>query len=199
MARYADDLVAALDALGIRQTVVCGLSMGGYVLFDLLRRHRDRVKAIVLACTKPDADSAEARRNRDALAALAEREGQDAVVERLLPRLLAPVTPSAQPEVVGQVREMARRWSVPGLVGALRTLRDRPDSTETLRGVRVPTLVLVGSDDEIAPPDTARAMAQLIPDAQCHVVPAAGHIAPLEQPLATSRLLADFLRALPPS
>jgi len=62
--------------------------------------------------------------------------------------------------------------------------------------VRVPTLVLVGSEDEIASPDTARAMARLIPDAQYHVVPAAGHIAPLEQPLATSRLLADFLRGL---
>ena len=86
---------------------------------------------------------------------------------------------------------------MPALVGALRVLRDRPDSTETLRGVRVPTLVLVGSEDEIAPPDTARTMAQLIPDAQYHVVPAAGHIAPLEQPLAANRLLADFLSGLP--
>jgi len=119
------------------------------------------------------------------------------VIEQLLPRLLAPATQATQPEVAGQVREMARRWSVPGFVGALRVLRDRPDSTETLRGVRVPTLVLVGSEDEIAPPDTAHAMAQLIPDAQYHVVPAAGHIAPLEQPLAASRLLADFLSALP--
>ena len=193
MARYADDLVAALDALGIRQTVVCGLSMGGYVLFDLLRRHRDRVKAIVLACTKPDADSAEARRNRDALAALAEREGQDAVVERLLPRLLAPVTPSAQPEVVGQVREMARRWSIPGIVGAVRAMRDRSDSTETLRQLRLPTLVLAGSEDQIAPPEVARAMAALVPGAQLYVVPAAGHLAPLEQPLATTRRLVDFL------
>ena len=199
LARYADDLVAVLDALGVRQAVLCGLSMGGYVIFELLRRHPGRVKAMILADTKPQADSAEAKRGREELTQVAQRDGQDAVIERLLPRLLAPATQATQPEVAGQVREMARRWSVPGLVGALRTLRDRPDSTETLRGVRVPTLVLVGSDDEIAPPDTARAMAQLIPDAQCHVVPAAGHIAPLEQPLATSRLLADFLRALPRS
>src|SRR5207245_11499539 len=128
---------------------------------------------------------------------VAERGGQDAGIERLLPRLLAPATRAPQPEVAGQVREMARRWSLPGLVGALRVLRDRPDSSETLRGVRVPTLVLVGSEDEIAPPDAARAMAQLIPDAQYHVVPAAGHIAPLEQPLAANRLLADFLSGLP--
>ncbi len=195
--RYADDLVAVLDAVGVRQAVLCGLSMGGYVIFELLRRHPERVKALILADTKPEPDSAEAKRGREELTQVAQRDGQDAVIERLLPRLLAAATQATQPEVAGQVREMAHRWSVPGLVGALRTLRDRPDSTDTLRGVRVPTLVLVGSEDQIAPPDTARAMAQLIPGAQCHVVPAAGHIAPLEQPLATSRVVADFLRAIP--
>ena len=82
-------------------------------------------------------------------------------------------------------------------MGALRTLRDRPDSTATLRAVRVPTLIVVGQDDEVAPPAAAQAMAALIPGAQCHVIPAAGHLAPLEQPLATGRLLADFLSGLP--
>src|SRR2546428_13145115 len=113
----------------------------------VLGRRPGRGKAGILADTKPQADSAEAKRGREELTQVAQREGQDAVIERLLPRLLAPATQAAQPEVAGQVREMARRWSVPGLVGALRTLRDRPDSTETLRGVRVPTLVLVGSED----------------------------------------------------
>ncbi len=197
LTRYADDLVAVLDAVGVRQAVLCGLSMGGYVIFELLRRHPERVKALILADTKPEPDSAEAKRGREELTQVAQRDGQDAVIERLLPRLLAAATQATQPEVAGQVREMAHRWSVPGLVGALRTLRDRPDSTDTLRGVRAPTLVLVGSEDQIAPPDTARAMAQLIPGAHCHVVPAAGHIAPLEQPLATSRVVADFLRAIP--
>jgi len=186
-----------LDHVGVRDAVLCGLSMGGYVIFELLRRHPERVKALILADTKVEPDSADAKRGRDELAALAEREGPDAVIERLLPRLLAPTTHAAQPEVVAQVREMARRWSVPGLVGALRTLRDRPDSTDTLRGVHVPALVLVGSEDAIATPAAARSMAQLVPGAEYHVVPAAGHLAPLEQPLATSRIVADFLSALP--
>ncbi len=193
ISRYADDLVAVLDALGIRASAVCGLSMGGYVVFDLLRRYPDRVSAVLLVDTKPDADSPEAKRARDELATVAEREGPDAVIERLLPRLLAPQT---QPEVAAQVRDMARRWSAPGLVGALRALRDRPDSTETLRGVKVPTLVLVGSEDQIAPPGVGRVMAALVPGAQFHVVPAAGHLPPLEQPLATTRLLADFLATI---
>src|SRR5437588_197293 len=81
--------------------------------------------------------------------------------------------------------------------GPLRVLRDRPDSTATLRAVRVPTLIVVGQDDQVSPPDAAHAMAALIPGARCHLIPAAGHLAPLEQPLATGRLLADFLSGLP--
>src|ERR1051325_11660704 len=104
LVRYADDLVAVLDALGIRAAVLCGLSMGGYVIFELLRRHAERVRAIILADTKAEPDSAEGKRGRDELAALAERQGQDAVIDRLLPRLLAPATLGTQPEVVAQVR-----------------------------------------------------------------------------------------------
>src|SRR5207237_9055538 len=96
-----------------------------------------------------------------------------------------------------QVREMARRWTVPGLVGALRVLRDRPDSTATLRAVRVPTLIVAGQDDQVSPPDAAHAMAALIPGAQCHVIPAAGHLAPPQQPIRTGRVVAAFLRGLP--
>ena len=196
LARYADDLVAVLDAVGVRDAALCGLSMGGYVIFELLRRHPERLKALILVDTKPTPDSAETKRDRNELAAEVERQGAEVLVQRLLPRLLAPATQTTQPEVVAQVREMARRWSVPAVVGALRALRDRPDSSDTLRGVRVPTLVLVGHEDAIAPPAAALAMAKLVPDAQCHVVPAAGHLAPLEQPLATSRLLGDFLGAI---
>jgi YbgC/YbaW family acyl-CoA thioester hydrolase len=196
LARYADDLVAVLDAVGVRSVVACGLSMGGYIVFELLRRHPQRVKALILADTKAGADSSEAKRGRDELVSIAERDGPDAVLERLLPQLLAPATLDTQPEITGQVREMARGWSMPALVGAQRAMRERPDSSEVLRGVRLPTLVVVGSEDAIASPAAAQEMAALIPGAQCHVVPAAGHLAPLEQPLATSRLLADFLAAL---
>lgn len=194
--RYADDLVAVLDAVGVGQPVVCGLSMGGYVLFELLRRYPERVRAAVLCDTRPQADSAEARRNRDELAALAVERGPDAVAERLLPGLLAPATLADQPEVMTQCRDMARRCSVAGMVGALRAMRERPDSTPLLETIRVPTLVVVGAEDRASPPPVAQAMAQAIPGARCAVIPGAGHVAPLEQPLATSRVLADFLDSL---
>jgi len=196
VARYADDVVHVLDALGIDRAVVCGLSLGGYILFDLLRRHAGRIRAAVLCNTKATADSPEARRGRDEMAALAEREGVGAVAERLLPQLLAPATVAAQPDVVTHLRDMIDRTPLPGLVGALRALRDRPDSTPMLGSIGVPVLAVAGADDKIAPVDVMRAMAAAIPGAQFAVIPAAGHLAPLEQPLATSRVVADFLDAV---
>jgi 3-oxoadipate enol-lactonase len=191
--RYADDLVGVLDAAGVGEAVVCGLSMGGYIVFELLRRYPERVRAVVLCDTRSQADSAEARRNRDELATLAMHGGPDAVAERLLPGLLAPATLADQPEVMTQCREMARRWSVAGMVGALHAMRERPDSTALLGTLRIPTLVVVGAEDRPSPPSVAQSMAQAIPGARCAVIPGAGHVAPLEQPLATSRVLAEFL------
>ena len=196
--RYADDLVAVLDALGVRETVVCGLSMGGYITFELLRRYPERVRAVVLCDTRAEADSAEARRNRDELAALAVSEGPGAVAERMIPKLLAGATVADQPEVVTQCREMAGRYSAAGVTGALRAMRERPDSTPMLSTISVPALVVVGAEDKVSPPAVAQAMARVIPGGRCAVIPGAGHVAPLEQPLATTRVLTDFLEALGP-
>jgi pimeloyl-ACP methyl ester carboxylesterase len=114
----------------------------------------------------------------------------------LLPDLVGPTTRSAQPEIAEAVRGMASRWTVPGLVGAIRMMRDRPDSTATLAQVNVPTLVMGGSDDAVTPPDVVKKMAAIIPGARYVPIAAAGHLAPLEQPLATTRLIADFLETL---
>jgi len=196
MSRYADDLVAVLDALQLKQVVVAGLSMGGYVAFDLVRRHGDRVKALILANTRAEPDTAESRKTRDELAALAAREGVEAVNARLLPKLLAPSAFTRQAELVTEVREMMGRYGVPGLVGALRALRDRPDSTETLKAIRVPTLVLAGEEDQLIAPAVGERMAAAIPGARFVTIPDAGHLAPLEQPIPTSSALAEFLGGL---
>jgi len=196
MSRYADDLVQVLDALDIRQAVVCGLSMGGYILFELLRRHSGRVRAAIFCNTKAGADSPEAKRDRDAMAALAQAKGAAAVAEELLPKLLAHATFAAQPQVVAEVREIVARAPVAGIVGALRALRDRPDSTPMLGSIRVPVLVVAGDDDQIAPAAGMQEMARAIPGAQFALIPKAGHLAPLEQPITASGALADFVAGL---
>jgi len=196
MARYSEDLVQVLDARDIRQAIVCGLSMGGYILFELLRRHAGRVRAAILCNTKATPDSPDAKRDRNAMAALAQKDGARAVADKLLPKLLSRATFAAQAQVVAEVREIIERAPVPGIVGALRALRDRPDSTPMLGSIRVPVLVLAGDDDQIAPAAGMQEMARAIPGAQFALIPTAGHLAPLEQPTTTSAALADFVAGL---
>jgi pimeloyl-ACP methyl ester carboxylesterase len=196
MGSYADDLIAMLDRSQIEHAVVCGLSMGGYIAFELLRRFAERVRAVILCNTKAAADSADAKRGRDALAARAQQGGAPAVADALLPKLLARVTEERQPAVVREVREMIMRQPVWGIVGALRALRDRPDSTSTLGRIGVPALVVAGDDDQIAPAAEMEAMARAIPGAKFRVVHGAGHLAPLEQPLAVRGAIRGFLQTL---
>ena len=194
MARYADDLMKVLDALDVAAAVVCGLSMGGYVIFELLRRYRSRVRAAILCDTKAEADTEEGRRGREEMMALARGAGAEAVAEKMIPTLLADATRAERPEVEGQVLDMIRRAPVPGIVGALQAMRDRVDSTSVLPELRLPVLVLAGEEDGISPPETGRALAEKIKGARFAAVAGAGHLPPLEQPFVTTRLIADFLK-----
>jgi YbgC/YbaW family acyl-CoA thioester hydrolase len=197
MAAYASDLVRLLDKLRIERAVIAGLSMGGYVAFELLRRYRERVMGLILLDTRPDADTPEGRRGREALIEVARSQGGAAVAEHLLPKLLGRSTQRTQPQIAEQVRDMARRAPVQGIVGALAAMRDRPDSTPHLGAIDVPTLVVVGEEDELTPPAVARAMTSAIPSAAMTTIPGAGHLAPLEAPTAVSRVIAEFLEAVP--
>jgi len=196
MAAYADDLARLLDRLEIRRAVVAGLSMGGYVAFEMLRRHRDRVAGLILMDTRAEADGAEARAAREQMIALARAEGVREVAERMLPRLVGRSTQQTQPHLVEQVREMMARAPLPGVVGALGAMRDRADATPLLPEIAVPTLVVVGQEDEMTPPATARALTEAIPSAAMTVIPGAGHLAPLEAPTAVTRVCAEFLEAM---
>jgi 3-oxoadipate enol-lactonase len=196
MADYADDLVALLDALHEPQAVVCGLSMGGYVAFELLRRHRDRVRAVILMNTRAEPDDAAGRRARDAMAALVEREGPGRLADVMVPQLVAPANLSTMPHVVEHLRTMIASNPPGGIVGALRAMRDRPDSRPLLPQIDVPALIIAGREDQLIPTSASRALADAIPGAQLTRIAHAGHLTPLEQPVATSRVIAEFLQSL---
>src|SRR5207247_5872311 len=124
--RCADDLAAVLDAIVIERATVCGQSLGGYIVFELLRRHPDRVGALVLVATKPDADTPEGQGARDQVVAQTEREGPAAVADRMLPRLLGRTTRATRPGAAEAARQMAGGWSVPGVVGEQGGVRGGP-------------------------------------------------------------------------
>jgi len=196
MEEYADDLAALLDVLAIDKAVICGLSMGGYVTFEFFRRHKDRVRALILSNTRAEGDTREGKASRDEMAQLIQRDGATAAVEQLLPKLLSPSSQATMPQLVEHIRTMGISSPAAGLIGALYAMRDRSDACELLATVDVPTLVIAGSDDRLIPADRSKRIAELVPDAQYTVIPDAGHLAPMEQPTATSRVIGEFLQAL---
>ena len=194
--QYADDLVAFLDALGIARAVVCGLSMGGYIAFAMLRRHRGRIRGLVLADTRATADTDELRANRAKLIASIEQEGMTALAERQLQPTLARSTIERHPALVETVRHMMASVSPEGAIGALRAMAERPDSTPLLGAIEVPTLVVGGAEDGITPPDVLRSMAAAIPKSRVEILEQGGHLCPLERPAAFNHVVSEFLGTL---
>lgn len=198
MATYAEDLLALLTALGIEKAVLCGLSMGGYIAFEMLRIAPHRVRGLILMDTRADADTPEGRKGRDAAAHQAREGGATAIAAAMLSKMLARTPAPAPPELTERVRRMMAATPVSGILGALGALKERPDSQPLLPTLdRVPTLVVVGEDDQITPVPGARAMAAAVPGGRLVVVAGAGHLTPLEQPEATTQAIAAFLAALP--
>ncbi len=197
MDRLAEDVAALVHEQAAGPAVVCGLSMGGYVAFSLWRRHPELVRALVLADTRAETDSDEARENRRRTAQLTRDDGAAAAAASMLTSLLAPGTLSNAADAVGHTEAMILNTTPATLIAALAGMASRHDSTRDLAGITVPTLVLVGEHDSITPPDVARSMAEAIPGAELAILPDAGHLACLENPRAFNAALSTFLDRLP--
>jgi pimeloyl-ACP methyl ester carboxylesterase len=194
---FAHDLAGLLDDLGIGRAVLCGLSMGGQVVLEFHRLFSERVRGLVLADTSAAADGPDARAARRALADRLPREGMAGYADEVLPRMVAPRNIAALPAVADHVLGMMRRTAPDGAAAALRGRADRPDYVADLPGIAVPTLVVVGSEDDFTPVPDARLIADAVPGAELVVVEGAAHLPNLERPAEFDAALGAFLAALP--
>ena len=196
MDSYADQVAAVLDDLGLDKVALAGLSMGGYIAFAFLRRHGDRVSALVLADTRAEADPPEGVEKRTNQQAMVEGEGTAGLIDGLVNALLSEPTREKKPDVVERVRALMAENPPAGFVGALEAMKTRPDSSDELTGIKVPTLVIVGEHDAITPPDAARKIHEHVGGSRLVVIPEAGHLSNLEAPEAFNGALGEFLGAL---
>lgn len=190
---YANDVIGLLDYLNIGQAVFIGLSMGGYVLFSLYRNFPDRVRAIVLADTRAQADSQEGKAGRQTMAQLAYQKGVSAIADMMLPKLLASSTLQQRPEVVDHVRTMILHTPREGIIVDLMAMAVRPDSTNVLSKITCPTLVIVGEEDIATPVAESYYMAERMKGSTLITIPGAGHLSNFEQPVAFNQALQNFL------
>ena len=194
MELFAGDVAGLMDALGIQNAILCGLSMGGYAAFAFLRKYPQRVAGLILADTRPGADTPEAQANRENVAQIAETQGTGAIADLQVPRLISEYTHRHHPEVEARVRQLIDEATPQGIAAASRGMAQRADSTELLGGITCPTLVIVGEQDALIPPAVTQDYASRIPGAQFAVIPQAGHLSNLEQPEAFLQAIGGFLR-----
>jgi 3-oxoadipate enol-lactonase len=194
MEQMADDLAALLNFLEIGEPVViCGLSMGGYIALEFWRKNANRLKALILSDTRAAADKPEVAANRLTMADRVLKEGPKPLVDSMLPKIFSPKTVIDRPRLVEEMERVMLRTAPRGIAATARGMAQRRDFTAELTNIRCPTLVLVGADDALSPPTEMQALAAAIPLAQSYIVPAAGHLAPYEQPLTANAAIGSFI------
>ena len=190
---YAGDLVDLLDALHVEDAVVGGLSMGGYIAFALFRLAPRYIRGLILADTRPQADSPEALEGRRQTLRRLRESGPAAVADALLPALVGATTKAGRSEALSRVRELMMSSPPAATEGAIAAMMARPDSTPLLSGIHCPTLVVVGEEDTLTPPAVSVDLHARIAGAELAVISRAGHLSNLEQPALFNQALAAFL------
>ena len=193
---FARDIAVLLDELKADDIILCGLSMGGQILFEFFRLFPQRVRALVLADTFAQLDDAERKQARYDTAERLLRKGMRDYAEEVLPKMIAPQTIEEQPDVKVHVLAMMRGTSPRGAAAALRGRAERPDYTALLPQINVPTLIIVGSRDEFTPVADAEFMRDRISGSKMAVIKGAGHMPNLENPIEFNRLIGEFIETL---
>lgn len=192
LGKAAEKVLGEMDEAGLEQAVFVGLSMGGYLVFELFRKAPERFLGTVLSSTRAGPDSEEAKRNRYALRERVLKEGVGFLPEALLPSHLGRTTQATKPEVVEKARAIILEASPEAVAETLVALAERPDSTPSFPGCRCPPWSSWGRRTP-SPPEEARRMWKALPDARMLILPETGHLANLENPKAFRTALLGFL------
>jgi len=190
----AGQVRALLGHLRVERVAVAGLSMGGYVAFELWRQAPGLFRGLALCDTKAGADTAEGAAGRETFARNAIDHGLGWVADQMVPKLLKP---SPDPAVMKAVRHLVGEGTPAGVAAAQRGMARRPDSTPTLATITCPTLVVVGEEDGLTPPAEAEKIAAGVRGARLARIAGAGHLANLESPAAFTAALGEFVDGLP--
>jgi 3-oxoadipate enol-lactonase len=171
------------------EVVLVGASMGGYCALAFARIAPERVRGLVLAGSRADADSPERRQDRQASIEAVQEQGSEAAWTKMRPLLTA----GADAELEARLEAWALEQRTGDLVNAVRAMRDRPDSTDVVQALEAPLLVVSGTRDALVPVDDAKALAATAKQGEVEVVDDAGHLPSLQRPDAFNELLLGFL------
>ena len=190
MADHVGDLAALLDALAVKDAVVCGLSVGGLIAQGLYADRPELLRGLILCDTAHKIGNDDLWNGR---IAAVESDGIAAIADGIMERWFTKALRDGDPVALAGWRNMLTRTPAAGYAGTSAAIRDT-DFTAQARKIAVPTLCLVGEEDGATPPALVQEMASLIPGARCEVIDGAGHLPCIEKPDAVADLILAFTR-----
>ena len=196
IATYSSDIIGLLNYLGIGRAVVCGLSLGGYVLFDLMEKYPQRIAGACLATSRPVSDDAHERAKRGELFAALQDGQVEKVKQELFSMLFSGQEKNLPASISSEVWSWVQSIKEKTLKGALQAIGRRKDYTFLLRNLKIPTL-LVGADrDPITHHNHTDIMAQQLPNCYKALKLSSGHLVNMEKADEFNAHFIDFLRNL---
>lgn len=196
MESYAEDMKELLDGAGIERAVLCGLSMGGYVAMAFLEQWPDRAAGLILCNTRSTADSEEGKAARERTALDALSKGAGVIARAMAPKVLSQRTRDEHPEEARRIEAIMARQRPDAIAAAARGMALRPDRTEALRRIAVPSLIITGSEDDLMPFETSEAMHRAIPGSTLVVINGAAHLSSAESSSEFNGEVSRFLAQL---
>jgi 3-oxoadipate enol-lactonase len=196
IALFADDLILFMDALQINKAIVCGLSMGGYILLNAVNRYPDRFEALILSDTQCNDDSAEAKEKRYQTIKQIEEGGKTEFAASFVQNVFCQESIINKTELVEKIKKIILSTSEETIKGALHSLAQRWETCSSLNKITVPTLILCGSEDKLTPLKKSEFLFHNIPGSILHKIEKAGHLSNLEQPDEFNKHLNSFIFSL---
>jgi len=194
MEAFVWDLFSIIDELHIESPILCGLSMGWYIAFRAVEKEAQRFAGLIFCDTRPEADNNDGKIARSSAIDKINVEGVEAFVNDFVPKCFHIKTPERLSEIYDRIFAVTKNQNSVGVKGALLAMISRRDTTKYLGKIKIPTLVLVGKKDELTPPDVMKNMAKKIKKSKFYIVPKAGHMSPLENPIFVNKKIIQFLK-----
>lgn len=193
---FTDDLIHIMDALRIEKAVICGLSMGGYIALNAVKKHADRIDALVFCDTQCIADSSEAKEKRYKTIEDISNNGKSNFVNKFTNSIFCEHTHNNKPEIVANVKTLVSANAESIIISGLKALANRSETCSVLPEIQMPTLIVCGQEDALTPVSQSEFMHQQIKGSKLHVIENAGHMSNLEQEDEFNKVIHQFLNSL---
>jgi pimeloyl-ACP methyl ester carboxylesterase len=191
---FAKDLLAFMKALSIEKAIVCGLSMGGYILMNALKLEPERFAGVILCDTQCNADDGEARQKRAKTIEQIRVKGTKDFADNFIKGAFHESSFDDKKEAIEAIREVILTTTQQTLMTTIKALANRPDTSEVLQALKVPALIICGKQDTVTPPERSQVMHDLIKNSVYKTIDKAGHLSNIEQPEEFNKIVGEFIK-----